>query len=79
VAFAADEVRARALDAFLAQREADGYRIEARSPVQAVICRRHRLHLVLRFVTRGSGERRLLISVDQHGVVTSVVAEPARW
>jgi hypothetical protein len=79
VAFGADDTRARALDAFLAQREADGYRIETRSRLQAVICRRHRLHLVLRWVARGSAQRRLVVSVDQHGVVTSVAAEPLRW
>jgi hypothetical protein len=79
VAFAADDVRARALDAFLTQREADGYRIETRSRLQAVICRRHRLHLVLRWVARGRAQRRLVVSVDQYGAVTSVAAEPVRW
>jgi hypothetical protein len=75
----ADDVRTRALDAFLEQREADGYRIETRSQMQAVICRRHRLHIVLRWVARGDAQRRLVVSVDQHGVVTSVAAEPLRW
>jgi hypothetical protein len=79
VAIAADDERARALDTFLAQREADGYRIETRSRLQAVICRRHPLHLVLRLVARESAERRLVVSVDQHAVVTSVAAEPVRW
>jgi len=79
VALAADDVRARALDAFLTQSEADGYRIETRSRLQAVICRRHRLYLVLRWVARENAQRRLVVSVDQHGVVTSVAAEPVRW
>jgi hypothetical protein len=75
----ADDVRTRALDAFLERREADGYRIETRSQMQAVIYRRHRLHIVLRWVARGSAQRRLVVSVDQYGVVTSVAAEPLRW
>jgi len=75
----ADDVRTQALDAFLEQREADGYRIETRSQLQAVIYRRHRLHIVLRWVARGSAQRRLVVSVDQYGVVTSVAAEPLRW
>lgn len=79
VAIAPDDVRTRALDAFLAQREADGYRIETRSRLQAVICRRQRLHLVLRWVAGASAQRRLVVSVDEHGVVTSVAAEPVRW
>jgi hypothetical protein len=76
---AGDEARSQALDAFLARREADGYRIETRSNLQAVIYRRHRLHHVLRFVARGDTQRRLVVSVDQHGEVTSVLAEPLRW
>jgi hypothetical protein len=75
----ADDVRTRALDAFLEQREADGYRIETRSQLQAVIYRRHPLHIVLRWFARGSAQRRLVVSVDQYGVVTSVAAEPLRW
>ena len=74
-----DDARSQALDAFLAQREADGYRIETRTGMQAVICRRDRLHIVRRWVTRGSAQQRLVVSVDQDGAVTSVEAEPVRW
>ncbi len=79
VALAADDVRAQALDTFLAQREASGFHIETRSQLQAVICRRHRLHLLLRWVARGRAQQRLVVSVDQYGAVTSVAAEPVRW
>jgi hypothetical protein len=79
MAVAPDDARARALDAFLAQREADGYRVETRSRLQAVICRRHRLHLVLRWVARERAQSRLVVSVDENGAVTSVAAEPVRW
>ena len=74
-----DDARSRALDAFLTQCEADGYRIETRTSMQAVICRRHRLHFVLRWVARESAQRRLVVSVDHDGAVTSVAAEPVRW
>ena len=74
-----DDARSRALDAFLAQREEDGYRIETRTGMQAVICRRHRLHFVLRWVARGTAQQRLVVSVDQDGAVTSSEAEPLRW
>jgi hypothetical protein len=73
------EARARALDAYLVKREADGYRIETRTDLQAVICRRHRLYFLVRWVARDSAQDRLVVSVDQDGEVTSVAAEPVRW
>ena len=75
----ADDLRASALDAYLAQRQADGYRTETRTGMQAVIVRRHPLYFVLRWFARGMAQRRLVVSVDQHGEVTSVDAEPVRW
>jgi hypothetical protein len=72
-----DEARSQALDAFLSQREAEGYRIETRTAMHAVICRRHRLHFVLRLVAHGDAQRRLLVSVDQQARITSVAVEPA--
>ena len=73
----ADDARSQALDAFLRQREAEGYRIETRTGMQAVICRRHRLHFLLRLVAHGDAQRRLLVSVDQQAHITSVAVEPA--
>lgn len=72
------DVRSAALDAYLDDRCADGYSVETRSNVQAVIVRRHRLHFVLRFFGQGSA-RRLVVSVDQDGEVTTIAAEPRRW
>jgi hypothetical protein len=72
----ADDARSQALDAFLRKREAQGYLIETRSGMRAVISRRHRLHFVLRLVARGNVQRRLLVSVDQHADITSVAVEP---
>jgi hypothetical protein len=74
-----EDVRAQALEAFLVQSAEDGYRIETRSQLQAVIYRRNRLHHALRWVSRGDAQQRLVVSVDQHGEVTSVLAEPMRW
>lgn len=53
-----EDVRSRALDAYLAQREADGYLVETRTSLQAVICRRHSLHFVLRWFARDSAQER---------------------
>jgi hypothetical protein len=69
-----DDARSQALDAFLRQREAEGYRIETRTLMQAVIYRRRRLHFVLR---HGNAQRRLMVSVDQQAHVTSVAVKPA--
>ncbi|HZQ81417.1 MAG TPA: hypothetical protein VFB25_05540 [Gaiellaceae bacterium] len=75
---ARDDVRAAALDAYLARRAGDGYSIETRTAVQAVIVR-PRSPLTRRFSRVGGGERRLVVSVDEHGDVSAVAAEPRRW
>ena len=75
----AADPRSDALDAYLARRAAQGFRVETRSGVQAVIVRRHRLYFVLRWFARGVAEQRLVVSVDQHGEVASLAAEPVRW
>jgi hypothetical protein len=71
-----DDARSQALDAFLSRREAEGYRIETRSGMQAVIYRHRHRRFVLRLLARGSAQRRLLVSVDQHADITSVAVEP---
>jgi hypothetical protein len=71
-----DDARSQALDAFLRRREAEGYRIETRTGMQAVICRRRRLHFVLRLVAHGNEQRRLVVSVDQHAKISSVAVRP---
>ena len=75
----AADARAAALDAYLAQQAAQGFRVETRSDIQAVIARRHRLHFLLRRLAPGRAAQRLVVSVDQHGHVTSRAAEPVRW
>jgi hypothetical protein len=75
----AAEARSVALDAYLARRSAQGFRVETRSGSQAVIVRRHRLYFLLRWVAHGRAEQRLVVSVDQHGEIASLAAEPVRW
>jgi hypothetical protein len=71
--------RSAALDAHLAQRSAQGFRVETRSGAQAVIVRRHRLYFALRWFAHSRAEQRLVVSVDQHGEVAVLAAEPVRW
>jgi hypothetical protein len=71
--------RSAALDAYLERRRSQGFSIETRTGAQAVIVRRHRLHFVLRWFAHGHAEQRLVVSVDQHGEITSLTAEPVRW
>ena len=73
------DARSVALDDYLAHRAGQGFRVETRSGIQAVIVRRHRLHFVLRWFAPARAEQRLVVSVDQHGQVTSRAAEPVRW
>jgi hypothetical protein len=75
----AAETRSAALDAYIARRTAQGFRVETRSGSQAVIVRRHRLYFMLRWFAHGLAEQRLVVSVDEHGEVASLAAEPVRW
>ena len=73
------DARSGALDAYLARRTKWGFHVETTSGTQAVIVRRHRLHFALRWLPHGRGEQRLVVSVDQHGDVSTLPAEPVRW
>ncbi len=75
----AADARSAALDAYIARRAAQGFRVETRSGLQAVIVRRHRLYFVLRWFAGGRAEQRLVVSVDQHGEVAALAAQPVRW
>ncbi len=75
----ATELRSAALDEYIARRVAQGFRVESRSGTQAVIVRRHRLYFALHWFARGLAEQRYVVSVDQHGEVASLAAEPVRW
>ena len=75
----AADTRSEALDAYLARQAAQGFRVETRSEIQAVIVRRHPLYFLLRWLARGRAEQRLVVSVDQYGEVDSLAAQPVRW
>jgi hypothetical protein len=72
------DARYAALDAYLDDRRAEGYSVETRSARQAVIVRGDRLGFATRWFGRG-GARRLVVSVDEDGAVTSIAAKPRRW
>jgi hypothetical protein len=74
-----EDLRSRALDAYLDERATVGYRVETRTPTQAIIVRRGRLTLVRGLLRAGTGDQRYVISVDEYGAVSATKAEPVRW
>jgi hypothetical protein len=74
-----DDMRAAALDAYLAERAAHGFRVESRSRTQAVIHRRRRAYLPLRWLGRAVGSERHVVSVTHDGTITTHEAQPVRW
>jgi len=74
-----EDLRVSALTAFLAERTAEGFQIETRSDTHAIIARPQRVFGLLDRVRRRPNDARLVVSVDEHGVVTSRPAEPIRW
>lgn len=75
----AADTRSAALEAYIARRGEQGFKVETRSGLQAVIVRRHPLHFALRWVSQERAEQRLVVSVDQHGEVLALRAQPLRW
>ncbi len=73
------DARTRALSAFLDDRLAEGFRIETRTDTHAIIAPPQRLAGLLGRIRKGGGDRRQVVSVDEHGVVTVRAAEPIRW
>ncbi|HET9436967.1 MAG TPA: hypothetical protein VFO64_02105 [Gaiellaceae bacterium] len=67
--------REEALDAFLQTKLREGFAIETHTPTHAIIARGNSFLRRLRW--RGSTER-YVISVDEHGEVTMIPAEPLR-
>jgi hypothetical protein len=73
-----DDARIAALDAYLEDRLARGYRVETRSRTQAVIQHRPRGLFLFAWLRPELGRRREVVSVDEHGHVSSVAAQPLR-
>jgi hypothetical protein len=71
-----ERVRTEALDAFLAARTEEGWRVESRTPVQAIIVAPQ--GLLGRFRKPANDQTRQVIEVDEHGEVTTTPAQPLR-
>jgi hypothetical protein len=69
--------RKHALDAFLAGKAREGFRIETHTDTHAIIVVGGRKSLFNWFRGRGAGSR-YVVSVDEHGEVTMIPAEPRR-
>jgi hypothetical protein len=67
------------LDAYIAQRGEHGFRVETRSGRQAVLVRRHPIYSRLRWLARDKAEQRVVVSVDEHGEIAALPAQPLRW
>lgn len=76
---AAADVRSAAFEEYIARRRAQGFQVETRSGLQAVIVRRHPLYFALHWLGRARAEQRFVISVDEQGEVAELPAQPLRW
>lgn len=69
--------RKDALDTFLEARLGEGFEIETHTDTHAIVVGRdHKKSFLSRL--RGLGVRRYVVSVDEHGEVTMIPAEPKR-
>jgi len=66
--------RAMALDAFLMAKRQEGFEIETHTDTHAIVVERASL---LKRLGGGAGNR-YVVSVDEHGEVTMIPAEPKR-
>ncbi|HZS31229.1 MAG TPA: hypothetical protein VFA37_08230 [Gaiellaceae bacterium] len=73
------DARSAALEAYIVRRGEQGFHVETRSGLQAVLVRRHPLYFALRWVSRQKAEQRYVVSVDEHCKVAAVAAQPLRW
>ena len=73
------EARKDALSAFLEARVREGFRIETRTDTHAIIVRADWPRSLLDRLRKGKASERQVISVDEHGEVTSSPAEPLRF
>ena len=64
-----------ALDLFLQAKLLEGFEIETHTDTHAILVRRRGLKS---FVKRLRGDDRYVVSVDEHGAVTMIPAEPKR-
>ena len=69
-----NDARTAALEAYLADCESRGFRLESRTNTQAVITRNHRLSRY-----RKGRATRLVIWVDEQGTIETREIEARRW
>jgi hypothetical protein len=67
--------RRDALDAFLGQKDKEGYSVETRTGTHAIVSRRPK---GLKRFTSGADPGRFVVEVDEDGVATMRPAEPRR-
>jgi hypothetical protein len=73
------DVRKEALSAFLEARVAEGFRIETRTDTHAIIVPADRGRSFLDRLRKAKAPAREVVSVDEHGRVTTSPAEPLRF
>ena len=71
-------IREGALDAFLATKLREGLAIETRTATHAIVVERDRSKSLLSRLRGRSAANRYVVSVDEHGEVTMIPAEPKR-
>jgi hypothetical protein len=71
-------VREDALDAFLATKLRESFVIETRTATHAIVVERDRPKSLLSRLRGSSAANRYVVSVDEHGEVTMIPAEPKR-
>ncbi len=76
---AQEELRKRALTAFLDARVREGYLVETRTDTHAIIAPAHRRRSVLDLVRKPKLTERHVVSVDSDGKVSTRPAEPVRF
>jgi hypothetical protein len=69
--------RKNALDAFLETKLQEGFEIETHTDTHAIVVERRGWKSFLKRF-RGHGANRYVVSVDEHGAVTMIPAEPKR-
>ena len=74
-----EEARKEALDRFLEARLAEGFRIETRTDTHAIIVAATPARSFLDRLRRARTSERQVVSVNEHGVVTTSPAEPLRF
>jgi hypothetical protein len=70
--------RKNALDAFLERKLQEGFEIETHTDTHAIVVERRGLKAFLKSLRKRGAANRYVVSVDEHGEVTMIPAEPKR-